>query len=461
MTYALRPGAGFRRFDVAAAQAGEIANAFCGLPTGASPGQALAAFKKAASYLDVPARVVQLMDTLFAWTKPEDWRSAETPIVWPRNDKLAQKLGLKVRQVQNLLNTAVALGLISHRDSPSGHRGGVRAADGSIKWAYGIVLSPIGTRMAEFVGVAKRGAEEDELLDGLKRRLTAARRRTAALAQAALDHDVPGSGADEELELAQMAARRMRGIRDVAVLTSCVADLEIRSRALEARIAEALDVAGHDGTGNNTIETASTHGDDCMRSTTTNQLKTAKAVTSSSLSIKSSLTQRDSVALASTPVEDDLEKHGIDPDFIESVASGLFGAREEGRKSWGEIIHLAEELVFRHRIHRHVWSEASRLMGPRGAAAAVIATLQKYQAGDVDRPGAYLRGMSERASKGELNLGRTFHGLKDVGHSVAMTAIREGGDSLPFGALARSAIQRQLVLSGKVSGSGAENRARA
>ena len=90
-------------------------------------------------------------------------------------------------------------------------------------------------------------------------------------------------------------------------------------------------------------------------------------------------------------------------------------------------------------------------MGDRGAAAGVIATVYKYQAGEVRRPGAYLRGMSERASKGELNLGRTFHGFKDQRRTVAMRGMQEGGDPSSVGEIARRALSRSFVLSGRSS----------
>src|ERR1700712_3687732 len=93
MAYAHSPGAGFRRFDAAAAQAEKLAVSFAGLPDGRGPGHALAAFKRAAIYLAVPASVVQLVDVMFSWTKAEDWRGGSQPIVWPRNEKLARKLG--------------------------------------------------------------------------------------------------------------------------------------------------------------------------------------------------------------------------------------------------------------------------------------------------------------------------------------------------------------------------------
>ena len=451
MTYAYHPGAGFRRFDGAAADADQLAQAFRGLPEGSGPGQALAAFKRAAAYMAVPPSVVQLVDVLFAWTKPEDWRSASTPIVWPRNDKLARKLGLKVRQVQNLLDRAIALRLISHRDSPNGHRGGVRAPDGTIKWAYGIVLSPIGTRLEEFRAIAARGAREDEEIDALKRRLTAARRRTASLAQAAADGMIVGTGADEELALAQSASRQMRNVRDIGLLTGCVEQIEQRGRALEAKVAAVLleREALNQHVESNDIASSDANG--CMHSTTTTQPQTAKAVTRRGLAERSSRDYDVRSALPQSEVEEDLAKHGVDPDFIESVTPELCGSLGLGGRGWGELVHLAEKLADQHHIHRHAWHEACRVMGQRGAAASVIATVRKYQAGEVERPGAYLRGMSGRAAKGELNLGRTFHGLKDLRQSVAMRTMQAGGDPRSVGELARRAMGRGFVLSGRSS----------
>ncbi|KRB78761.1 MULTISPECIES: plasmid replication protein RepC [unclassified Sphingomonas] len=450
MTYAYHPGAGFRRFDGAAAEAERAAQAFRGLPEGNGPGQALAAFKRAAAYLNVPPSVVQLVDVLFAWTKPEDWRAASTPIVWPRNDKLARKLGLKVRQVQNLLDRAIALRLISHKDSPNGNRGGARGPDGTIKWAYGIVLSPIGTRIDEFRAIAERGAREDEEIDALRRRLASARRRTASLAQAAVDASLQNTGADEELALAQSAARQMRYVRDVQLLTGCVEQIEQRGRDLEGRVAAVLlerDALNHPVETNNNASADVTH---CIDSTTTTQPQTAKAVTRSGLAEKSSGDYDVRSMLPQSEVEEDLEKHGVDLDFIESIVPELCGSLDLGRRGWGELVQLAERLADQHHIHRHAWHEACRIMGQRGAAASVIATVRKYQAGEVERPGAYLRGMSGRAAKGELNLGRTFHGLKDLSRAGNMKAMQAGGDPRSIGQIAR-AVSRQFVLSGRSS----------
>jgi len=451
MSYAQQPGAGFRRFDGAAAEAARLAVEFRGLPDNYGHGQALAAFKRAASYLDIPPSVVQLIDVMFAWTKPEDWKPGREPIVWPRNEKLARALGLKVRQVQNILDRAIRLGLISHRDSPNGHRGGVRGADGHIKWAYGIVLSPIGTRMEEFQAIAERGAHADERIDALKKRLSAARRRIASLAQTVIDHALSGTKADEELALALSATRQMRNVRDDALLTGCVEQIEGRGRALEVVVAAALRQLEAANEVHETYDIASTDAKDCIHSTTTNQLPTAKAVTGNSSAGRSSRTYAAGSPLPQSDVEDDLAKHGVDPSFIEAVTPELCHGFRYDTRQWGDVIHLAERLVEQNAITRHAWLEACRLMGDRGAAAGVIATVYKYQAGEVRRPGAYLRGMSERASKGELNLGRTFHGFKDQRRTVAMRGMQEGGDPSSVGEIARRALSRSFVLSGRSS----------
>jgi replication initiation protein RepC len=442
MAYAQRPGAGFRRFDSSSARAATLSEDFRGLPDAISPAAALGAMKRASAYIGIPPSVVQLLDMLFSWTKPADWRAGALPVVWPRNELLARKLGLQVRQVQNLMNRAVALGLISHRDSPNGHRGGKRGDDGKIAWGYGIVLAPIGARYNEFVTVAERGAAEDAVVDQLKRRLMAARRRISAVVQTVIDQAIVGTDAQDELALALMATQQMRKVRDASLLTSCAEQVEGRARSLEALVASLLAERKASGWDANFNETAPSDDTECAHSTTTNQLQSAKADTSSD-SPKESRKIREASALPSrTAVEADLEKHGVDPVLIKSVTPQICYSLELTNNDWGELIALAERLANQNGIHRSAWQEACRLMGERGAAASVIATVNKYRQGEVLRPGAYLRGMSERAAKGELNLGRTFHGFRDNQTSVQMACLQTGATLSSFGEIARRTLAR-------------------
>jgi replication initiation protein RepC len=432
MAAAQSPGRGLRRFDENAAKATKLAAEFCGLDAGVSPSNALAALKRAASYMDVPLRVVSLVDLLFAWTKPQDWQAGRLPVVWPSNELLGQKLGVTVRQVQKLLKQAQTLGLVSFADSPNGHRGGRRSADGVIAWGYGIVLAPIGTRFTEFVASAERGAAEDAALTILRKRLAAARRKIRELAQTAFDADLRHLKAEDELALALMATDQMRRVRDNGLLTACVEQIEARA----ARLAEAVSssiVSELSPTDQN--KSSRWDDSDDTHSTTTNDLQSAKADTSNSLAKRSRKSEVVLPGRPTTRVDDDLEKHGVGPAFIVEIAPDLCGDLLYRGGSWGEIVATAERLAGQSGISKHVFKEACRVMGQRGAAASVIATIQKYRRGEVDRPGAYLRGMSSKAGRGELNLGRTLHGLKDTSRTAAMRGLSDGTDATPIGAI--------------------------
>ena len=439
MAAAHSPGRGLRRFDEHAAKATKLVEEFRGLETGMAPSNALAALKRAAPYMDVPLRVVSVIDLLFAWTKPQDWQGGQIPVVWPSNDLLAQKLGVTVRQVQKLLNQAQAFGLISFRDSPNGHRGGRRGIDGFITWGYGIVLAPIGTRFQEFAARAAKGAAEDAALTVLRKRLAAARRNIRALAQTAFDANLHDLKADDDLALALMATDQMRRVRDAGLLAACVEQIEGRARRL-AEAVSAKIVLPDTGSDNDDSSCWDAHDD--TDSTTTKHLQSAKADTSSGLAKRSSENGGALPSRPQTAVDDDLEKHGVDPGFMMSIAPELCSGLLYRDGSWGEVVATAERLAGQSGISNHAFKEACRIMGQRGAAASVIATIQKYRRGEVQRPGAYLRGMSSKAGKGELNLGRTLHGLKDTSRAVAMRGMSDGTDATPIGSLMSRLVNR-------------------
>ena len=437
MACASNPGRGLRRYDAAAVKADQLAREFRGLDEGVTKGKLLAALKGAAPSLGVPPAIVHLVDALFAFSRDLDWRPASEPIVWPSNEDLAERLGKSVRQVQYYLKTAQDLGLISHRDSPNGHRGGARRVDEKIAWAYGIVLSPIGARYGELHEAAKAAAAVKRAMKLLRARLAAARRKICSLAQTALDHRLPELRADDEVALARMATAQMRGERDVERLGAVVTQLEQRQRVLEEGVAERLSAVKQPS---ETSNISCSHESDSIHSTSTTYLKPAKAGYSSGFADWSRNEETTRPSQETSQVEADLEEHGVGPEFISAVANDLCPEFAFERPTWGPMVALAERLATQNAIHRTAWREACRIMGERGAAASVIATLQKYRTGEVQRPGAYLRGMSGKAARGELRLGKTYHGLKDVGRTAAMRSLADGDAPRAVGHLARRAL---------------------
>lgn len=435
MEHASNNPSGLRKTDPATAVSLNLASQFEGTAE-ILPSQYLAAFKRAAPYLAIPRSVVHLVDALFAWTQKQDWLPDQQPIVWPRNELLAQKLCIGVRHLQHLLALACKMHLISHKDSPNGRRGGARSADGNIIWAYGMVLSPIAVRYEEFLSVAAKGIHQDREMDITRKRVAAARRQMRSIALSPISPEIAAVAANE-LELARIAVHHLRSCRDLATLTSAAEQLEQRVASLLGALMADADP---------TLETSKIpplDEPDLTHSTTTKQHLSANAEYSNGYSEESSSGGYDvRKQTPQTPAEVDLERYGVTPAFLESTAPEICYSLTFENPTWGDVTTLAERLAHQNSINPHTWREACRLMGQKAAAAAVIATVQKYRAGAVNSPGAYLRGMSRRAASGDLHLGRTFHGLKDVNAAATAVSMRNGDNLRSFGQIAIAALQK-------------------
>lgn len=417
MLHTPQPGAGYRRYDAHFAAAEATAQQFRGLSGRATYGHALSAFKRASSSIGAGARIVRLIDLLFAWTKPQDWEEGRQPLVWPGNERLAEELGIEVRQVQNLLRKAIVLRLIVAKDSPNGHRGGARGKDGHIIWGYGFDLRPIGARMMEFVEIAERAAAIRRERQELRRRLTIARKTIAQLAQTAMDEGLEGCNWIEEVETARMLIEHARGLQEVDALARLVHQIELRKRRVHAAFigASAAMVEPRNAPESVDVSRNITPTDeaDCTHYTTTTHLKPAKAEIRNSLAGGSSSEGGASSSPASR-VETDLDKYGIDVEFIGKACRAICWELDLGSRTWRDLIAIAEHQAACLFINSNTWREACRIMGRRGAAAAMIAVAHKEYDGQVTNAGGYLRAMTQRATIGELNLGRTFHGLREV-----------------------------------------------
>ena len=413
---------GLRRYGQFNAIVEKIAKGFEG-QDGVSPSRLLNKLKRAAPYMGVPRNVIALMDILVAYSRSQDWAPGQIPCVWPRNETLSLKLGVSVRQVQNYVRAAVEHGLLTPRDSANGHRGGLRSADGKILWGYGFDLSPLAARAQEFEAIAAQGEAEDREIDRLRRVISSLRRRARMLAEACLHNGLADVDTEHELELVRMAVSHIRGSRDIDQLVRCVALLTKRIDAFQADVDAALaaekPVGGASTAPFESMDPSPKHEADFVHSTTTTQLKTPNGFTSNGCPGRSSEAW-DVAHLASTSaVEEDLERHGVDPGFVAKACPELIWDLEPGPRAWGRLTSIAENLVGQHAISLHAWREACRIMGQHGAAAAVIATVYKSMSGEVRRPGAYLRGMSDKALSGALHLGKTYHGLREASSQFA------------------------------------------
>ena len=81
------------------------------------------------------------------------------------------------------------------------------------------------------------------------------------------------------------------------------------------------------------------------------------------------------------------------------------------RPSWPELTDAAAIAAGNLGISPHAWAAACNALGRQAATIAVIVIAAKRAAGKIDSPGGYLRAMTGRGERGELNLGASVHGL--------------------------------------------------
>lgn len=407
---------GFKTHDLGFLAARALARARGSAGPAARPGEVLAAFKRVHRQVGASVRLAHLVDLLFAWTKPQDWEPGQAPVVWPRNDLLAELTGLQVRQVQNLLRQGERLGLFVSRCSPNGHRGGRRDGDGRIVWAYGIDLSPLGTRHGEFVQLAAAADAERRSRLELRRRITVARRAIAAVAETGLGMRTAGIDWLGEADVARLAASHARRLSDVQAMADVAEQLERRLLVLEQLVclpADPVPVQTPIATPaepRNREDIAPTNGSECTHITTTTALQPQRGYGSGNREKGSGEDSAD--RRCQLQAEADLERYHVTVDMLFRAAPYVCAELEFTNHLWRDAIRIAERQAMATDINLHGLKEAFRLLGPKAGAVAVIATLHKHQQGDVRSPGAYLRGIVRKALAGDLSLGRTIQGMR-------------------------------------------------
>jgi len=147
----------------------------------------LLAIKRVAAHIGLKASDMLLLDTLGAFTKPQDWEEGRRPIVWASNAYLMEQTGFSLSALKRHARRLVDMGVISFKDSPNGKRWGRRDDDGNIVEAYGFDLSPLAARAEEFEMLFEAIKQERQLCQQIKRQITIARRALRAKIESAIE----------------------------------------------------------------------------------------------------------------------------------------------------------------------------------------------------------------------------------------------------------------------------------
>lgn len=349
---------------------------------------------------------MHLLNKLLSFSQAQDWLPGRRPIVWPSNQTLMDELGLCRRAIQYHTRKLLAVGLIAAHDSPTGKRYGRRDDGGAIIEAYGFDLSPIGARYDELQALVEAEQDRRDRRNQLRKGVTIEKKKMAQLLDAILSIDPEALEWRERFSRSAAQAKLFQRLDDVPALQDAVSRLQLERTAMEAHFdalvrqhsVDKSTTTAHD------LEDNSPQGASFCTPTNT---KTASLRQNCREAVQEG---RSEVERPKPSLERlDLEKYQVTPGMVRYAAEG-FGAFLPERPSWTDIVDAASMFRPRLGISQDAWASACRAMGRRGAAVA-IAVISARRA-DIKSPGGFLRGMTERAMSGELNLGRSIHGLR-------------------------------------------------
>ncbi len=423
MTHELDRGraTGFRTVSYYTQQLADQAADFDGLPQDCARGQVLAAFKRAAPAMGISPRLRDAIDVLFAFTQDQDWHRGARPIVWPSNQLLQDELALCRRAVQYVLRGLVDAGLVVMVESPSGKRYGKRDADGQIVEAYGIDLSPLATRMADFVARAAAERRRRQERTALRRRATIARKAVIQVAQAGIDAELVGRDWQTFAAEASDVGRDVASTEGLAGLRARVAALEgLRARAERAFKDACEEAQSVDGSVCNAPEGANNCADI--------QLQTNPQFSKEKPGSKYGTARQEDGRSFGAPPEafDKRQRCGTIDQVVENLATykvtpalmAKVFAREldlgglSDRPGWMDIVNTIYHYRHGLGISEDAWKQACMAMGREGAAVALA--IIAARADEIESPGGYLRGMTQRAKAGDLNLGPSVYKIRDL-----------------------------------------------
>ncbi|WP_245472543.1 plasmid replication protein RepC [Rhizobium jaguaris] len=379
--------------------------------------QALQVAKRYAAAIGLKAAKIALIDQLFAFSKAVDWTDTEiSPIVWPTNELLARRLGIKVSTLKHHLAGLVKAGLICYSDHPTYQRGGRRSEHGHIVEAYGINLSPIAARYSELLDLADAADFEARQCKSLSNRRTLLRRSMAAIIEAARRE--LGS-LDEEWNLLlarldRLLERRAQGSLESAEVVDALEAL----RAEAAELLEALYDSRDSSTALAKFRPLQTTADDPHSESCSDQRNCADAQYINESRAIGAMAYENKPSDASAEIK--RRTQSAEPgDDIVNVSLPLLRSA---------FVHLSEMVpeVFNHwavfrssggllcrlcHINPQVYQEAVEVLGPDLAIVALALTAERSANGSVSNSGGYLRELVNRSRQGTLRLSRSLFSM--------------------------------------------------
>ena len=385
------------------------ARSFIGLPDGVTrPFELVGALKRARAQLGIPGEVVDLVDCVFSFSEAQEWQAGSRPIVWPSNGLRANQLGITLAGLKKRVRRAFALRLISDKPSPNGKRFGVRPRGIlDLDHTFGFDLSLMAVRHAEFTAAAARGRELYQATKALQRRGYAAKTALKQLIETAAEEAL-WTGYWETLG-SRCAALfpDLAGSDQPAQLAHTVTTLEGMRLEAEAVLTRALgDRVPSVAYGVNSPPKETPEG---PLYNSTNHLSKSESTCSSGF--RESSRVEGSAPYPDAGIAAEVEERFSTAVVVEA-APELASYCRSAWPGWDELADSARLLCPQYEISQRLWGRACQSLGRHAATLALAVMIHQTNRNPVRSPGGYFHNMIERAKRGELDLKRSYYGMR-------------------------------------------------
>lgn len=394
----------------------------CGAEVGVEKHRAVIAVKRIGAQIGLKAADMMLLDTLAAFSQPQDWDAGRRPIVWPSNAYLMEQTGFSLSSLKRHVRRLAEAGAIAFKDSPNGKRWGRRNADRAIVEAYGFDLSPLAARAEAFEQLYAELQVERALSRQLKREITVRRRMIRARIDTALSGAFRGPWGLLARRFENLLAHlphRKKGSEQLRQLLDQFEDFL-------TQVEEAFEAANEPA---DAVENTSRYD---LRSATSNaEMDPREAVSEPHIPITNQLQSSPCNGLeevkSKEPSKNPLPTGHVTlpsrrpvsnattlepPLVLQACPEFTSWARSlQGHvRNWNDLHRVAGQLRPMIGVSEETWDKAQEQLGKQKATAALALVFEKHGAGQVKSPGGYLRGMMRKAGAGALYLERSFFG---------------------------------------------------
>lgn len=409
----------------------QMAEKFEGLPEDVTRFDLLKMVKRAGREVGFTDRMIQLLEYYLLFTQEQDWTNGQRPIVYQSLYKTALDFGVGERQIQKIEQALFDVGAITWNDSGNHKRYGARdEKTGEIMFAFGVDLSPLAYLYETLVQKFHEKQVRDAAWMEQKRRISWYRAQIRAFLAEYTECEQDVRPVREAIGRYNEIAIPIRTHMPLERLTELCEEhkelyetvqntLETLSEAVDSNemLQESTPRGVQDGAHiYSTNQTQSDKSDYSNRS----GIGFQKSVADSTAQKRRRREERQAIEEKAAPISSNLSN--ITWKQVLNACSERFKEHiplHERPLDWEDLVEAASVLLPDLGIHKSAWWEACRVMGRHGATICVMVIDQKAQdpENSVRNPGGYLREMTARAEKGELNLQGSVFGLLKRGEA--------------------------------------------